>query len=682
MDGEGDIATVSKIAPQHWQLGAPDFLRDLQGWCLWRYEDNPGKPKPRKVPYWTGGGRRYRKHGSPEDREQLTSFAAARDAAIRRGFDGVGFALLPEWHITALDFDDIVGKDGEIPGEIAALVNQTYCEYSPSGNGIRAFFKGDLGSHSARPTATDCEFSTYNVSGFVTVTSQPLPITEMLGFENHIADADDALRAYCERRFGPTSAREKSSDDFMAGHEPRIGMTAEEIEETVNKLDPSCGRDDWIRVGMALHHECEGDDTGLDIWDQWSCIAENYISRHDLESQWYGFTRRQGTGTQITMRSVLKMVKDLTIDIKAVVEEAGKLVDPSRGIRTPEGYEGKFLVVTAKDLLDRPPLQWLIKGVLPKAEIGMIYGPSGSGKSFVLINLLGAITRGIEWRDRKVRKGRTILIAAEGGASIGKRIDAYARHAKIEVGDVDIGIITMAPNLLVKEDVAEVIKAVIAAGGADVVAIDTMAQTTPGANENSSEDMGTALANAKLIHEATGALVLIVHHTGKDAARGSRGWSGIKGALDVEIEIIRDEDSPCRQIHISKMRDGEDGLRFGFKLDVVEMGMDADGDSVTSCAVLETDLQPVLSSKERKERSGVEKLGSIERHLLEVIEQCFPDESRTRYDSFVDKAVEAMSQDDDKRDTRKQRVVRAIEGLAKKKDGPLSVVNGNVIFYV
>ena len=92
---------------------------------------------------------------------------------------------------------------------------------------------------------------------------------------------------------------------------------------------------------------------------------------------------------------------------------------------------------------------------------------------------------------------------------------------------------------MLTDDISELVRAVTASGGADVIVVDTFAQVTPGANENAGEDMGLALANARALAAATGAVVVLIHHAGKDAAKGARGWSGIKAAADAEIEIIR-----------------------------------------------------------------------------------------------------------------------------------------------
>jgi len=81
------MSAVTTINPQVRQVEAPTALRELPGWLLWRYETHPGEAKPRKVPHYVGGGRRYGKQGSPEDRAKLTTFGVAREAAARQGWD-------------------------------------------------------------------------------------------------------------------------------------------------------------------------------------------------------------------------------------------------------------------------------------------------------------------------------------------------------------------------------------------------------------------------------------------------------------------------------------------------------------------------------------------------------------------------------------------------------------------
>jgi len=100
--------------------------------------------------------------------------------------------------------------------------------------------------------------------------------------------------------------------------------------------------------------------------------------------------------------------------------------------------------------------------------------------------------------------------------------------------------------------------------------------------------MGVVLKNADVIRGATGATFLWIHHCGKDQAKGMRGWSGTRAAIDTEIEITGDEATGLRSAEITKQRDlpGK-GDRIGFRLEQVNLGVPTDGGSpagrVSSC---------------------------------------------------------------------------------------------------
>jgi len=234
------------------------------------------------------------------------------------------------------------------------------------------------------------------------------------------------------------------------------------------------------------------------------------------------------------------------------------------------------------------PLGYLIKGLLPKAEIIVLYGESGSGKSFMALDLGMAMARGIPWRGLRVKQGRQVYIAAEGAGGFRNRVNAYARHHGISLDELNalgehFGVISAAPNFMIKDDVLEVCKEILVGGPVAVVWVDTWAQVLPGANENAGEDIGKALQHCKGIHKATGAVVILVHHSGKDASKGARGWSGLKAAADAELEVSRMDTG--RKLKASKQKDGQDGLEWGFDLPIVGIGTDEDGDVITSCVV-------------------------------------------------------------------------------------------------
>jgi hypothetical protein len=116
-----------------------------------------------------------------------------------------------------------------------------------------------------------------------------------------------------------------------------------------------------------------------------------------------------------------------------------------------------------------------------------------------------------------------------------------------------------------------------------LVVVDTLARTLIGGDENDPQDMGRYIANLGAIQAATGAHVCVVHHSGKNPASGARGHSSLLAAVDTAIEVVRE--SGCRTATIVKQKDGRDGDVLSFDLDVVDLGVDDDGDPITSCVV-------------------------------------------------------------------------------------------------
>ena len=104
-------------------------------------------------------------------------------------------------------------------------------------------------------------------------------------------------------------------------------------------------------------------------------------------------------------------------------------------------------------------------------------------------------------------------------------------------------------------------------------------------DENSGEDMTMAISACQRIQQATDTLILLVHHTGKDAARGLRGHSSLIGALDASIEVSGGLDGIPRQWEARKVKDDSTGEPHPFELRRVVLGTDADGDEITSCIV-------------------------------------------------------------------------------------------------
>lgn len=633
-------------------LSAPKPLHDLPGWLLWRFER-----EGLKVPYYVNGNRRHGVNGKPEDRRQLTTFEIARAAALRGGYNGIGFATLPEFNITALDFDHCA-TEGLVRPEVLALITEGYSEFSPSGNGVRAFVQGQLGNRKSSAKKHGFGFETFSTKGWVTVTGHALDHVELLGLRDTVPAVPSAVRALFDQRFG-------DQDRELSSEQTRLGLVWLQLEEALEAIDPDTDHDEWRDVGMALHHETQGE--AFDLWDSWSERGEKYPGTDELRKRWDSFGRHEGRS--VTARTLLKICKDhggrVSVNHVATADDFDA-AQPE--VPTPEGETkppGRFAFQRTNTFAQGKPPGWWIKGLLPKADLAVLFGESGSGKSFMALDLVGAIAQGKPWRNMRTKQTRVAYICAEGAGGFRARLKAYTEAQHITLDALDVWVMPATPNFLLKPDITEVAKEVKTLGQVGIVVVDTAAQVTPGANENSSEDMGKALAHCRFLNRATGATVLLIHHSGKDASKGARGWSGLKAAADAELEVLRTPGG--RVLKISKLKDGNDEGAFGFDLEQHQVGVDEDGDSVSSCVVVESAV-PVVVPVGRK-------LGKVEHLVLEVVtEFSIGQNAGIEVDHVIQEAARRMdAPEKGRRDTRKQLAKRALQRLADMPDGPVFV---------
>lgn len=242
----------------------------------------------------------------------------------------------------------------------------------------------------------------------------------------------------------------------------------------------------------------------------------------------------------------------------------------------------RYKLQSATQVLRSDPIRWRVKGVLPQHGIAAIYGPSGSAKTFLALDLAMSIAKGAEWFGYRVVPCPIVYACLEGEAGLSVRIAAYRRKEKAIPAGIEF--ITQPMNLLETKDMRDLVAAIRAYDATDgIVILDTLNRAAPGMDENSSADMGHAINAAKLIQQGVGGLVLLVHHSGKDATKGMRGHSSLHAALDAVIEVKRSGDD--REWSVAKAKDGADGKGHPFILEVVNMGDDEDGDPITSCVI-------------------------------------------------------------------------------------------------
>ena len=251
----------------------------------------------------------------------------------------------------------------------------------------------------------------------------------------------------------------------------------------------------------------------------------------------------------------------------------------------------RFKLLKYDDLANLPPLEWLVKGMLPATGLAGIYGPSGSGKSFLCLDLAIAISRGTSWFGRRVKAAPVVYVALEGEVGFKQRTEAWKNHHGTELPS-DLSFMLQPLKLPLDKDVTDF--AQILPKGC-VVFIDTLNRAAPTSDENNSKDMGAIIEAAKRIQTITGGLIVLVHHTGKNIMSGLRGHSSLLAALDAAIEVSRNGD--LREWTVAKAKDGEDGNTEYFKLKVETISVDEYGDVITSCVVVRDTSVSVISTK-------------------------------------------------------------------------------------
>jgi len=277
---------------------------------------------------------------------------------------------------------------------------------------------------------------------------------------------------------------------------------------------------------------------------------------------------------------------------RRAVKVAPELQSTSRG-----ALYGRLRVMNVADIDTAAPRSYLLKGVLSPGELSVWVGPPKCGKSFLLLHVAYLLSLGRPVFQRRVKTARVLYVAAEGEAGISNRI----RALRDVYGHSDNFFFIAQPADLLHEDghIGDLIAAARACQ-AGLIVIDTLSRAIAGGDENSSRDMGTFVCNVGEVRHLTKAHVAVVHHGTKESSGSTpRGHGNLTGADDALIEIRRLEDG-SRIATVVHAKDDADGQSWGFTLDAVELGLDEDGDSITTLIVNESAELPPEAERPEK----------------------------------------------------------------------------------
>lgn len=230
--------------------------------------------------------------------------------------------------------------------------------------------------------------------------------------------------------------------------------------------------------------------------------------------------------------------------------------------------------------------EWLVKRVLPRRGVAVIFGKSQSFKSFVALDLACRIAAGWEWAGLKVAQAPVIYIAAEGAAGTRKRKVGWTWTNSNVPDKLPFRLISDAPNLGAAEgDLPDLIRSVEEAGIAPgVLFVDTLAQTLGGGDENGS-GMVQYIANAQALSQRFDCLVVVIHHVGLGDDQRLRGHSSLHGAVDAQILCERKAGTLATELKLQKLKDEDADRTFSAVLARAIIGYDEDDDEISTLVV-------------------------------------------------------------------------------------------------
>ena len=679
----------------------PEAMRRLRRWAPWRAEWDEKKQKYTKIPH---------RAAKPEyglSNKNATGWVTFDEAmavykANPRQFAGVGYLMTGPHGITGVDLDKcrdpMTGEIAPWALEIIAHLG-SYTEVSPSGTGLHIMAEGSVPEDWANHEQ-GIEVYGGNVPRFLCITGERLQGTEKQLRELRVDMLDYAAQQY---RKAPTLAEVEDlhlPDLLPVEFLPELA----ELELPPHASNflaegPDIGTDrsrQLFATAIALSQAGLAPDEVLSILEANDHAMEVALDhrRQDYDKAlrylWKQCQQGQARGQQIDEEGLsafdvlevvdrsapedilgYKVVLDPTMEPGAIALKAPQanteegvaslddfdVVDepPEAPTAKPAGRKLHFPLLTPQQFMLRKPMSWLVRGILPRATLAVIYGASTAGKTFFTFDLVATIVRGVEWCGRRVTKGKGVYIVAEGAEGFRNRVHAYCEFHGIDPATLDIVIVPAAPALMDKAQVIELIKDLQTLGPLDFIVIDTYARTMVGGNENDAKDTSTMVAHCARIHKHTGALVILVHHSGKDPTTGARGSSVLKAAADVEIEVVRT--AAYRAAKVAKMKDGDDSGEFRFTLPVLELGTNEDGDTITSCVVQYRDVGDTPPGPSTEGMRGTPKL------VLETVAGLLDLDDAITYADAVEVCISQIPHDESKRDRRRDTVARALDKL-------------------
>ncbi len=509
----------------------PDELRGKSNWLVWKLipNEDPTK-KPRKVPFnpRTGG---LASSTNPTD---WTTLGEALAAVNGGSYTGVGF-VFDGTGIVGVDLDNVRDPaTGTVEPWAEDEINYfgSYTEVSPSGTGFHILCRSDL-QHIG---VNNGQVEIYSSGRFFTVTGNL--------YDEGLNTLEDCSEQH-RRLYTEYAPKNKQTDAQPAATCDRSVMTAED-KTLCDRIGASKQGEKFTDLFTGQWSEkypsqSEADMAMLFMLAFWTGKDSKQMDRifrsSRLHRDKWDSMRGDTTYGQICLGRAISGTGD-AIGSKSPTHYSAEDLSPA----PPAAKVNKFQFVPAASLQCNTQIEWQIEGVMEYCAFSLMFGDSGTMKSFVALDMGLCIATGIDYHGRKVRQGPVVIIIGEGLAGYGRRIAAWSKYHGIDLTDHPVFVSTMAAQFLDDNSAGEVEEAVNAIsmkyGEVRLVIVDTLNRNFGPGDESSTADM-TKFIGALDMRLGNRVTKMIVHHTGHGDKTRARGAYALKAALDCEIQISR-----------------------------------------------------------------------------------------------------------------------------------------------
>lgn len=517
-------------------------------------------------------------------RDQATS-DPEKVEALFADYPDANIGLATGQGIAVLDVDDKNGRKGSQTLEFMAMCDDilppTLTVETPSGG--RHIYLATPTGHDVRNSAGKLGEGLdirgeggYVVAPGSTIGGKPYRVIDSAGPLDEIALAPDWLLAKCQRY----SPRERNADPLIElDTDAAIARVAEFLqEEAPPAIEGEGGNETTYRVAAQCRDQGVSEDTCIDL------MLEHY--NEQCEPPWpdealaeivrHAYQYAKGAPGNAAPEAVFAPVE---IAGPAGRGSAESVFAPATPQRPP------LRIVTFAEAVARLDTRELVEDLLGENAMSVLYGPSNVGKTFVALDIAFRVATGTPWAGKRTEKRAVVYVAAEAGRGILDRIAALKKAHGVQ--DCPLYVVPQPIDLFADNgDVGPLLDAIarvaeLAGLPVGLVVIDTLSRAMGAGNENAPDDMGRMVRNLDRARDGAESKphLMVVHHSGKDEARGARGHSSLRAATDTEIEI---KDGT---LHVTKQRDMAAIRPLGFRLAVVELGVSSRGKTVTSCVV-------------------------------------------------------------------------------------------------